>query len=282
MLTDPIAVFQGQILLVVPHMDDEVLACGGTIALLPQKERIHVVYATDGMRAPAPIVPWRDSISPDLGLVRMSESKVAMSYLGVPKENLRFLGLPESRLETYRQQLVDALAELIEQLDPAHILFPFRYDRHVDHLAVNHAVMAVAKADSHRRDLIEYFVYYQYRMLPKGDIRAYICPQHLLEIDINQVSTRKRAALEHFRSQTTRFYSWQTRPNLTPQLLDRVSQSPEFFLRYEVSSPGPAVFSQYATWIRLVHRLEPVLKKRKDQIVALWARGIGKNGRANV
>jgi hypothetical protein len=37
-------------------MDDEALACGGLIAKLPQKERIHIVYATDGMKSPAPIM----------------------------------------------------------------------------------------------------------------------------------------------------------------------------------------------------------------------------------
>jgi LmbE family N-acetylglucosaminyl deacetylase len=79
-------------------MDDEVLACGGIIARLPQKERIHVIYATDGMKSPSPIVPWRDSISPDLGEVRMRESRAAMKILGVPGENTYFLNLPEAGL----------------------------------------------------------------------------------------------------------------------------------------------------------------------------------------
>ena len=46
----------GTILIVAPHMDDEALACGGLIAKLPQKDRIHILYATDGMKSPAPIM----------------------------------------------------------------------------------------------------------------------------------------------------------------------------------------------------------------------------------
>jgi LmbE family N-acetylglucosaminyl deacetylase len=275
-LVDPSGVFQGVILLAVPHMDDEILACGGTIALLPNKDRIYAVYATDGMRAPAPIVPWRDATSPDLGAVRVRESKAAMGYLGVPEENLAFLGLPEGQLGKNRRELVGALKGLLEEINPSHILMPFRYDRHVDHLAVNHAIMAICKDGLYQGDLLEYFVYYRSRLLPAGDIRDYIHPQHLLEVNIEDASARKLAALDHFKSQTTRFYAWQTRPNLTPQLLEEVSCAPELFLRYDASAPGPAVFDRHATWIRLAHRLEPVMKKRKDQIVALGNRGLGR------
>lgn len=282
MQIDPGVEFQGVVLIAAPHMDDEMLACGGTIARLPRKDRIHVVYATDGMRAPAPIVPWRDAVSPDLGAIRMKESTAAMRCLGVPEQNLEFLGLPEGQLGASRQQLTGRIRALIERIHPAVILMPFRYDRHVDHLALNHAIMAICEERRYQSLLIEYFVYYQYQLLPSGDIRAYIDPRHLLEVDIEHVSAQKRAALEHFKTQTTRFYDWQTRPNLTSQLLDEVSHTPEFFLRYDASEPGPAVFARCATWIRIAHRLEPVLKKRKDQVVALANRALGRKDQADV
>ena len=55
---EPDEVFRGVILITVPHMDDEALACGGAIARLSDKGRVHLVYATDGTQAPEPIVPW--------------------------------------------------------------------------------------------------------------------------------------------------------------------------------------------------------------------------------
>ena len=278
---DPDQVFSGVTLIVVPHMDDEALACGGTIALLSRKDRIHLVYATDGMKAPAPIVPWRDAISPDLGTARMQEARAAMGYLGVPETNTEFLSLPEGKLGKSRRRLVSALRDTIARTNPSQILMPFRYDRHTDHLALNHAVMAVFREGTYQGELFEYFVYYRCRLLPAKDIREYIRPSHLLRVNIESGAERKRAALDHYKSQTTRFYAWQTRPNLTSQLLDEVSSEPEVFLRYEASAPGPAVFDRCATWIRIAHRLEPVMKKRKDQIVALCTRGLGRKGRSD-
>ena len=96
---DPNEFFQGAIAIVAPHMDDEALACGGLIARISAAERIHVIYATDGMKSPAPVMPRIDSISPDLGEVRIQESIRSMEFLGVPEENLRFLRLPEAGLK---------------------------------------------------------------------------------------------------------------------------------------------------------------------------------------
>ena len=278
-LVDPQEIFQGVVVITVPHMDDCVLACGGTIAKLPQKERIHIIYATDGMKSPAPILPWRDSISQDLATVRMKEAQKAMRSLGVPQENVHFLGLPDGQLRTHIKTLSTLLGKLIEQIAPTHILAPFRYDRHTDHLTLNRVVTAAHQDGAYKAKLTEYFVYYRWRLLPEGDVRKYIHPQHLLEISIEEVSAQKRAALDCFKSQTTRFYAWQTRPNLSSQLLDEVSRTPEFFLRYDAAFSGTAVFTGGVAWIRLAHQLEPYLKKRKDHVVALWCRGCHRNGR---
>jgi LmbE family N-acetylglucosaminyl deacetylase len=275
----PAEVFQGGIVITVPHMDDCVLACGGTIAKLPQKERIHLIYATDGMSSPAPILPWRDSISPDLGKVRKQEAKTAMGSLGVPKENIHFLDLPDGQLKNHIETLSHSLTQLIERIAPTHILMPFRYDRHIDHLALNQAVTIAHQHGDYKAELTEYFVYHRWRLLPEGDVRKYIHPQHLFGINIEEVSTRKRAALDCFKSQTTKFYVWQTRPNLSSQLLDEVSGTPEIFLRYDAAFSGTTVFTGAVAWIRLAHKLEPYLKKKKDQIVALWNRGFHRNGR---
>jgi LmbE family N-acetylglucosaminyl deacetylase len=264
-IVDPKEVFQGVVLVTVPHMDDEVLACGGTIAKLPEKERIHLIYATDGMKAPEPVLPWCDSVSPELGAIRRRESIAAMELLGVPPENIHFL-------ERNEERLLLVMSELIGQIKPNHILMPFRYDRHRDHVALNRVVTAVSLRDLERVQLSEYFVYHRWRLLPRGDVRKYIHTDCMLQVDIGDVSTRKRAALECFESQTTRFYSWQARPNLTPKLLDEVSNDPELFLRYNPALPGALVFNSSVMWIRLAHRLESPLKRAKDRVVAVSRR----------
>jgi LmbE family N-acetylglucosaminyl deacetylase len=271
-VVDPNIIFQGTILIVAPHMDDEALACGGIIARLSEKERIHIVYATDGMKSPSPIVPGRDSISPDLGKVREMESIAAMKYLGLPEKNMCFLGLPEANLRKNVVALANQLMEYIRLINPDFIFIPFRYDRHPDHLAINQVLTAEREKCRIRAQLIEFFVYYRWRLLPKGDVRKYIKPECLIEVDISDVSQKKRTALDYFKSQTTEYYSWQTRPILTSKLLDEECHNPEFFLLCNPSLPGTAVFTRAILWIRVAHRLEPFLQKSKYLIGAILKR----------
>ena len=267
--------FRGSGLILVPHMDDEALGCGATIALLPDKTNWYVVYATDGMGSPQPVLPWRDKISPDLGQIRQDEARAALAVLGIPASNIYFLNLPDGRLRQHQAALDKAIADLIIQHQPEHLLVPFRYDRHPDHLALNRSATRLVETGQYEGWLTEYFVYHYWRMLPTGDVRDYIRPELLAEVDGTAVAYQKRAALDCFKSQTTRFYPWQSRPNLTPELLDEVSQSPEVFLRYDEKLAGTAVFSHNVPWIRIAHRLEPWLKKRKDRLVAWVRRGTG-------
>jgi LmbE family N-acetylglucosaminyl deacetylase len=271
-LIDPAERFHGTIIVLAPHMDDEVLACGGTLARIPGKSRIHVVYATDGSRSPAPAVPWRKA-TPSLPDIRAREALEAMQVLGIPEENVHFLDLPDGRLERHYAELAPALGPLMEALDAAHVLAPFRYDRHPDHLALNRFATAWVQGAGAGAELLEYFVYHRSRLLPRGDIRAYIRPGILLAVDIGPESSAKRAALERYRSQTVRLFTFQARPNLTPAFVDQVCAEPELFLPYSPLAAGAAVLTGPVTWIRVAHRIEPILKEGKDRIVGLIGGG---------
>ena len=269
-----LAVFSGIIAIISPHMDDEALACGGLIAKLADKNCIHIVYATDGLKSPAPILSSRDEISADLGKVRMNESIQAMKLLGIPKQNLHFLCLPEAQLSDNIPVLREGLRQVLKQINPDHILIPFRYDRHHDHLAVNHVVVSDLETGILQAQLIEYFVYYRWRLLPKRDIRKYIKPQLLYQLDISDVSERKRKSLDCFISQTTIYYPWQTRPILTPTLLDEECQNPEYFMISNFPHSGTSIFTQLVPWIRLAHRLEPILMRWKYLTISLLKRAV--------
>ena len=251
------------IVIVAPHMDDEVLACGGLIAKLPNKHRIHLIYATDGMKSPAPILGGRDAVSPELGKIRIQESTHAMKLLGVPAQNLHFLCLRDGQLQKNAWALQSSLRELIKNIQPQFIFVPFRYDRHPDHLAVNQVVASDIQQGTIQAQLVEYFVYHRWRLMPKRDIRKYIQPQFLFQLDIASVAKQKRKALNCFVSQTTNYYPWQTRPILTSTLMDEECQNPEYFLIAPASFSGMAVFSSSALLIHLVHRLEPFLQRLK-------------------
>ena len=263
-----LGILTGKIVIVAPHMDDEALACGGLIAKLSDKDKVHIIYATDGMKSPAPIFPGRDKISPDLGKNRMHESIRAMKILGVPEQNLHFLGLPEAQLKKHLFSLGNLLTNKINAIAPRQIFVPFRYDRHSDHLAVNHAIVSNVQQYDLETQLVEYFVYYRWRLMSKGDIRRYIKPQFLYKLEIGDVVQQKRRALDCFTSQTTIFYPWQTRPILTSVLLDEECQHPENFLISDIGLEGTAVFSNSVPRIRLAHRLEPFLQRWKYRLGA--------------
>lgn len=264
--TNPQNIFPGKLLILAPHMDDEVLACGGTIAQLPQKEQIQVVYATDGAMSPVP--PGnRPGLSPeDLPDIRIREAREALGQLGIPLENLHFWGFPDARLHEYAAPLRQRLGDLIAELQPDQLLVPFRYDRHPDHLALHRAALAVAEG-LERPAIVEYFVYYRWQLLPGKDLRRFISPDKLWQVDISGQAALKQQALQCYRSQTTCFYPWQTRAILPPARVEEVSRGPEVFLRYDHRQPGAAVFARARTWIRLVHRLEPRLKSWKDRLL---------------
>lgn len=226
------------------------------------------------MKSPAPVLP-QDTITADLGEIRMRESQTAMELLGVDKANLQFLRLPEAELRRHVDLLRIGLLRTIAAIDPEIVLLPFRYDRHPDHLAINHVLTEACSAGLVRAQLVEYFVYYRWRLLPGRDVRQYIRPDCLVSIDTNPVAALKRRALDVFQSQTTIFYPWQTRPILLSQLLDDVSQTPELFLPYDRAQPGSAVFSRSVSWIRFVHRVEPHLQKWKYLFGSSMKRSLG-------
>lgn len=234
-----------------------------------------MVYATDGMGSPEPELKWRDRISPDLGEVRRQEARDAMSRLGLPPANVHFLDLPDGRLRLHHRQLWSALKGLFQKTGADRVLVPFRFDRHPDHLAVNRVVTRAVMDETIDVDLLEFFVYHHWRLLPGGDVRRFLPAEALSAVDISAVSELKLEALSDFRSQITRFYPWQSRPNLTPILLDQVSRAPEIFLRFDRNLPGPRILRGPVPWILVAHRLEPLLKRRKDRCLAIAKRLLG-------
>lgn len=261
------AEFGGRVMVVAPHMDDESLGCGLLLATHPDKTRVHVVFATDGSRSPEPADGERGRAA---GLVtqRESEAREALSVLGIPPANARFLGFEDGSLARDGARLSAALVECARDLSPQHLFVPFRYDWHPDHVAVNQAVCEARNQGHIDAEVVEYFVYSQRRLLPAGDIRAYLPSEALRRLGPGpEWATRlKRRALECHHSQTTRYFDGQARPILTPELLDRVCAEPEVFLSYDPARPGREVFTRLGTWIVLAQRLEPGIKRCKDRL----------------
>lgn len=259
----------GVVLIVAPHMDDEVLGCGGTIAQLPDKTKVYCIYVTDGSRSHKPILPWLPQPVAGLSKVRMDEAGAALAVLGIPQDNAIFLGLPDSQLRKCETRLLQLLTEHIRRLRPDHIFVPFRFDRHPDHLVVYKITQKALQEMGNSAGLVEYFIYYRWKLLPKGDIRAYIPSERLLRISIDSTADVKREALECYKSQTSLVAGWQRSPIISPSSIEERCSEPECYVLTGEKDQRVELFKNKDLLIRLVHMVEPRLKRVKDRVVGL-------------
>ncbi len=120
-----------------PHMDDEVLGCGGTIALhATAGADIEVVFLTDG-RYGVDGTPPPGAPSPHAGEVtanRKEEALQATRVLGVKK--LTFLDSEDTRL-ALDTHIAVRLRAVLERVQPEIVYVPFFLERHPDHRAAN-------------------------------------------------------------------------------------------------------------------------------------------------
>lgn len=269
------SVLAGRVLILAPHMDDEALACGGTVLLHSDRPQVHFFFATDGAASPAPLLPWLGRTDPGLPSMREQEARAAAGRLGVPGDNLKFLRLPDGRLAKHRRGLESALEDTMEAVRPDFVFAPFRYDVHPDHVALNRAARSVLRGAPRPPVLLEYFVYHRLRGVPGGDVRGALDAGALVRVDIGEVSAAKRAALECYASQVAIQYPWQDRPILTESSLRQRCEEPEYFL---VTDPAAALdtgFAAHAHRVRLATLAMRVGKRPKDRAVAFlrWAAG---------
>ncbi len=126
----------GQRLVVcAPHPDDEILPCGGLLAMLRDRE-ILVVAITDG-----------EASHPDraasLRVTRPRETATALARLGARCEVTR-LGFADGGLAAAESQLTRELDAIFRPTDV--ILTPWRFDGHPDHEATARATIQAADA----------------------------------------------------------------------------------------------------------------------------------------
>lgn len=262
-------------LVLAPHMDDEALACGGTMLLHARQSEVHCLFATDGSGSPAPLLPWQGKADAGLAQRRRAEALAAAAVMGIPSANLQFLDLPDGRLARCRPALEAGLAQAIARLKPEFVFAPFRYDVHPDHVALNRAARTVLRARPGAPRLLEYFVYHRLRFAPGGDVRQALAEGVLLSVDTRPVADAKRAALDCYRSQTELLHDWQDRPILGEDSLRQRCAEPEYFLPTDPAAGLSEGFARHRQRIRFACLAMRFGKRPKDRAVAFvqWALG---------
>ncbi|MEQ2008005.1 MAG: PIG-L family deacetylase [Limisphaerales bacterium] len=224
------------VLVIAPHPDDEVIGCAGVmLQALEQKKRVGVVVITsgDGYPALAAVVARKDiaQLTPDdflqAGALRQRHSLRAMARIGVPQDELLFLGYPDSGLEkihtgtgstpiqqvftkktatygvsvtdyhslvhgrpaTYlRANLVADLVEIIRDRQPKEIYVTHEADTHGDHRAAFWLVRDAIRSARHEGDFFTYVVHGAPPPEP---------PSRRVTLTQRQVDTKRAALQDH-------------------------------------------------------------------------------------
>lgn len=132
-----------RVIVIAPHPDDEVLACGGLLAALAERgTAVTLVSVTDGEGSHPDSPLWPPEI---LGSMRRQESRSAMQLLGFPLDQLdwQYLGLPDGSVAAHATALESCLRSLVRPGDC--LLTTWRGDGHCDHEAVGEVAAACAQ-----------------------------------------------------------------------------------------------------------------------------------------
>ncbi|MDT7870727.1 MAG: PIG-L family deacetylase, partial [Thermoproteus sp.] len=185
-------------LVLTPHMDDEVIGMGGTIALLSKAGYdVVVAYLTDGAGAYEGHVLEGEERDRYSG-IRKEEARRALGVLGVRRPPV-FLDFPDSRLDEFVPQAVDKVVELILKTGAKVIYAPHPDEYHPDHRAANKiARLAAWKAIYLRGRWIEHL--YEYEVWPP--MRSFTDV-----VNITDYAELKREALEVYAKGSQRYLS---------------------------------------------------------------------------
>ena len=193
----------GDTLVVAPHPDDESLGCGGTLARLAKRgNRVGVVWVSDGSASHPGSIKFPP---PQLAKLRQIEALEALRELGLPLGCARFLGLPDGALpfagEVGFDWALDKVTEVLREFSPQTLVLPWRRDPHRDHRATWYYFAGAARKLNWQGTALEYLVWAFERGAPdewpqSNEARAF-------RVDIGEVLSRKKAAIEAHESQVT-------------------------------------------------------------------------------
>jgi len=128
-----------RVVVVAPHPDDEVLGCGGALALLARAgHEIVIIGVTDGEGSHPGSLAWTPTL---LARRRRAERADGLARLGVPGPALA-LGFADGAVALAEPSLCTRLCDLLRPRDV--VLATWRLDGHPDHEAVGRAAATAA------------------------------------------------------------------------------------------------------------------------------------------
>lgn len=133
-------VSKNKILVLAPHTDDGELGCGGTIARFVSEGK-RVYYASFSL--------CRQSLQPGLASDTLeNELRAATAILGISSDCLRLFDFEVRRFKQFRQEILETLIELRNEIQPDLVLLPSPTDTHQDHQVISEEGMRAFKTTS--------------------------------------------------------------------------------------------------------------------------------------
>jgi LmbE family N-acetylglucosaminyl deacetylase len=125
-----------RLVVVAPHPDDEVLACGGLLALHAARRGISVIVGvTDGEASHRGSTTWN---AQRLAAARREERCEGLSHLGIDATAVLQIGAPDGGVASHVEQIERALTVLLQPTDV--VVTTWRLDGHPDHEGTARAV----------------------------------------------------------------------------------------------------------------------------------------------
>jgi LmbE family N-acetylglucosaminyl deacetylase len=172
-----------RVVVLAPHMDDEVIGCGGTLARhIACGSHVTVVFLTDGRGGGAAGNAAAGETS--IAATRKREAKLALAELGIAQ--IVFLDAEDGRLGA-SAYLVDALRAALVAARPDIVYLPFFLEEHPDHRATS---TLLAEAVSGTGLSFQCHGY---------EVWTPLFPNCLVRID--ETVEAKRRAIRHYQSQ---------------------------------------------------------------------------------
>ncbi len=129
-----------KVLVLAPHTDDAELGCGGTLARI-QEEGIEIyVAAFSTARASVP-----EGSDPD---ILRKEFIASMEILGVPEEHYFIYDYQVRKLSYSRQEVLEEMVRLKQEIKPDLVFLPSGNDVHQDHQVVYNEGVRAFKENS--------------------------------------------------------------------------------------------------------------------------------------
>ncbi len=159
----------GRVLVLAPHIDDDVIGCGGTLARHAESgDEVAALYFAD----------CTDE--------RIKEAQAAARVIGIGK--LEFLDCTSKSKNLDRQKGAgQKLKKLLDEYRPHTVYLPSLFDRHNDHLALNHILANLYRENRYGFTVCAYEVWTP--LVPN------------LVMDISSTFEKKTRALSEYKSQ---------------------------------------------------------------------------------